>query len=1155
MLDYTHLHVHSQFSILDGAAKIDGLLARAGEMGMDALALTDHGNLFGLLKFYNAAKEKYKIKPILGCEIYVARRTRADKASRVDRSGYHLILLAKNTQGYRNLSKLSSLGYRRENFYYTPRIDKPLLRQYHEGLIASSACLGGEIPSTILLHGEERAATVLEEYLDIFGEDFYLEMQNHGLKEQEQVNKSLLNLSARYGVKLIATNDVHFIHREDHEAHRILICLNTGKEMETEEGMHYTGQEFLKSSDEMALLFPGMPEVLTNTREIVDKVEDYHITTDTVIVPHFPLPEEFASEYDYLRYLTYEGAAKRYPEITPDIRERLDYELDEINREGFSGYFLIVQDFINAARKMGVVVGPGRGSAAGSAVAYCTGITNIDPIRYNLLFERFLNPERVTMPDIDVDFDDAGRDSVMKYVVDKYGEERVAQIITFGTMAARSAIRDVGRVLKVPLEDVDKIAKLVPEKPGVTLMKAFKDVPELADLKKNGPENIRRMLTFAEILEGSNRHTSTHACGVIIGPDSLIEHVPLAIAKDSAMMVTQYEGKLVEKVGMLKMDFLGLKTLSIVKDAIELIRKRHGIQIDIDHLPLDDPKTFDLYQRGDTIATFQFESDGMRAYLKELKPSNLEDLIAMNALHRPGPIQFIPSFINRKHNREKVEFLDPLLEDILKPTYGIMVYQEQIMQVAQRMGGFTLGKADILRRAMGKKEKAEMEKQRADFLQGARNKGISEPKAIEVFNIMLDFANYGFNRSHSAAYSLIAYQTAYLKANYPPEYMAAVLTHNLSDIKKITFFIDECRRQKIDVLGPDINESELNFTVNKAGAIRFGMAAIKGIGEAAVESIIEERDRNGPITDIFDLARRINSRTVNKRSLEALAMAGAFDSFRNSHRAQYFYKEPGEETNFLEKVLRHAVNYQNRQMESQASLFGDEVMTQLPDIQLPDCEPWTQLIKINFEKEVTGFYISGHPLDDFRLEMDNLCTITLAELQQDPGAVRGRDLTIGGMVTEVKQGTTQKGNPMGSFMIEDFTDTYRMVLFSEEFLRFRHLLISGTAVLIKAKVLPRYNSDSQLELKIFNMMLLSEAIEKLVREITVRLQLSAVQPPLTELILKFVKKMKGKCVLKFIVSDPEENLSVEMLTGKYHVPCKEFLQTIKDIPGISYKLA
>ncbi|MDD5507582.1 MAG: DNA polymerase III subunit alpha [Bacteroidales bacterium] len=1154
MLDFTHLHVHSQYSILDGAASLEGLLARTMEMGMDALAITDHGNLFGIVKLLLSTKEEYEIKPIIGCEIYVAKRTRKDKTSRLDRSGYHLILLAKNDQGYRNLAKLSSLGYKRENFYYTPRIDKELLRQHSDGLIASSACLGGEIPSTILLHGEERAALVLEEYLDIFGEDFYLEMQNHGLKEQEQVNRSLLSLSSRYGVRVIATNDVHFINKEDFEAHQILICLNTGKEMETEEGLRYTGQEYLKSPDEMALLFPEHPEVLTNTREIVDKVEPYHILTTDVIVPHYPLPAEHGSEDDYLRHLTYEGARQRYPQITQEIQQRIEYELATIQKAGYSGYCLIVQDFINAARKMGVVVGPGRGSAAGSVVAYCTGITNIDPIRYNLLFERFLNPERVTMPDIDVDFDDEGRDRVMQYVVDKYGEERVAQIITFGTMAARSAIRDVGRVLKVPLDQVDKVAKLVPERPGTTLKMAYKEVPELADLKKNGPENIRRTLRLAETLEGSNRHTSTHACGVIIGPDALIEHVPLAIAKDSAMMVTQYEGKQVENVGMLKMDFLGLKTLSIIKDAIELIFKRHGIQIDIENLPLDDPGTFELYQKGDTIGTFQFESDGMRAYLKELKPNNLEDLIAMNALHRPGPMQFIPSFINRKHQREKVEFPHPLLEDILQPTYGIMVYQEQIMQVAQRMGGFSLGQADLLRKAMGKKIKEEMEKNRALFIQGAQANGITEQKAIEIFDIMADFAKYGFNRSHSAAYSLIAYQTAYLKANYPPEYMAAVLTHNLSDIKKITFFIDECRRHRIEVLGPDINESELNFTVNREGSIRFGMAAIKGIGEAVVAGIVEERTNNGPYKDVFDLARRINPRAVNKRSLEALAMAGAFDSFPDSHRAQYFYKEPGEETTFLEKVLRHAANFQSRQLASQASLFGDEVLAQLPDIRMPHCEPWSKMLKIKFEKEVTGFYMSGNPLDDFRLEMDNLCNVTLTELNRDLNAFRGKELTFGGMVTEVKHGTTQKGNPMGTFIIEDYTDSYRLVLFSEEYLKYKHLLVEETAVLIKARILPRFNSDTQVEVRIQNMMLLAEALEKLVKEITLRLPLPAVDHQLTEILAKLVRKMKGKCAIKFIVYDPDDNLSIEMPSGKYHVPCAEFLHAIKDIREISYKL-
>jgi DNA polymerase-3 subunit alpha len=1155
MPDFIHLHVHSQFSILDGAASLDGLMKKTVEMGMKAMALTDHGNLFGALKFYLGATENFHIKPIIGSEVYVARRSREERSAKIDRSGYHLILLAKNLQGYKNLSKLSSIGYKKENFYYTPRIDRKLLMQYREGLIASSACLGGEIPSTILLHGEERAATVLQDYLDIFGDDFYLELQNHGLPEQKQVNQVLLRLSDRYSVKVIATNDVHFINKSDNEAHHILICLNTGKDVETEEGLHYTGQEYLKSPEEMAALFPDHPEALANTMEILEKVEDYKIKSENIIIPHFPLPEEFSQEDEYLRHLTYQGAGRRYGEITQEIRDRLDYELAEISRMGFSGYFLIVQDFINAAREMGVMVGPGRGSAAGSAVAYCTGITSVDPIKYNLLFERFLNPERVTMPDIDVDFDDGGRDLVMQYVVNKYGEDKVAQIITFGTMAARSAIRDVARVLKLPLDEADYIAKLVPERPGITLSKAYKDVPELADLKKKGSELARKTLMFAETLEGSNRHTGTHACGVIIGPDDLMEHVPLATAKDSQMMVTQYEGKLVESVGMLKMDFLGLKTLSIIKDAIENIYKRHGIRINIEQIPLDDPKTFELYHRGDTIATFQFESDGMRSYLKELRPTSLEDLIAMNALYRPGPMVFIPTYIKRKHGKERVDYPHPLLEDILRPTYGIMVYQEQIMQVAQLMGGFSLGAADNLRRAMGKKDREKMEQQRITFVEGAIQKGVTEQKALEVYAIMFEFSNYGFNRSHSAAYSVIAYQTAYLKAHYPPEYMAAVLTHNLSDIKKITFFIDECRRQHIEVLGPDVNESDLNFTVNAKGLIRFGLAAIKGIGEAAVESLIEERNLNGPFTDIIDLTRRINLRAINRRSLEALAMAGAFDSFKDTHRAQFFFKEPGDESNFLDKVLRHAAGFQNKQSTSQATLFGDDLATEFPVIKVPVCPEWSKLEKIKFEKEVTGFYMSGHPLDDYRLEMNNLCNITLSELREDLLKSKAKgDLSFGGIVVEVINRITQKGNPMASFTIEDYSDSYRMALFSEDYLRYKHFLIEGTALLIKAKVLPKFNAETQLEVKPYLILLLGEAMDKIVKEVVVTLQLNILTTALIEQLIHATKKHKGKSLLKIRVIDPEDNISVEMPSTKFHVNCSEYIQAIREIPDLSIRI-
>ncbi|MEA3476743.1 MAG: DNA polymerase III subunit alpha, partial [Bacteroidota bacterium] len=794
MPDFTHLHVHTQFSILDGASKISSLVESVKGFGMDALAVTDHGNLFGALKFFKEAKEQ-GIKPIIGCEVYVATEGRKSKDKRLGRSSNHLILLAKNKEGYQNLSRLSSLGYI-EGFYYVPRIDKELLRKYSKGLIASSACLGGELPKSIMNHGEEKAGQVIEEFIDIFGDDYYLELMNHGLPEQKSVNEVLVSLAKKYNRKLIATNDVHFVKKEDYDAHKILICLNTGKELDDETGLHYTGEEYLKSPEEMSELFKEYPEALANTREIVDKVETYDITSDKIYLPVFPLPEGFKTEDDYLRHLTDEGANKLYPKVTDEIRGRLDFELKVISEMGFPGYFLIVQDFIAKAREMGVIVGPGRGSVAGSAVAYCTGITNIDPIKYNLLFERFLNPERITMPDIDIDFDDEGRDKVLKYVVDKYGYNRVAQIITFGTMAARLAIRDVARVLRLPLPDADKLAKMIPERPGITLDRAYKEVKELSDIKKTGPELEKKTLTFAETLEGSARHTGIHACGVIIGPDDLIDHLPLSISKDSEYMVTQYEGKLVESVGMLKMDFLGLKTLSIMKGAIKNIHKRHGTTIKIDDIPLDDTQTFELYQRGDTIGTFQFESDGMRTYLKELKPTNIEDLIAMNALYRPGPMNYIPIYINRKHGREKVEYPHKLIEDILKPTFGIMVYQEQIMQTAQLMAGFSLGKADTLRRAMGKKKMDIMAAQKVEFVNGAAKKEIPEEKAVEVFSIMERFAEYGFNRSHSAAYSVIAYQTAYLKAHYPAEFMAAVLTHNLNDIKKITFFIDECKRHE-----------------------------------------------------------------------------------------------------------------------------------------------------------------------------------------------------------------------------------------------------------------------------------------------------------------------------------------------------------------------
>ncbi|MCD4789128.1 MAG: DNA polymerase III subunit alpha [Bacteroidales bacterium] len=1154
MFEFTHLHVHTQYSILDGAANIELLIKKTKDSGMNALAITDHGNMYGVLKFFNEAK-KQKIKPIIGCEVYIAKEDRRKKEKTKGKHYHHLILLAKNKTGYHNLSKLTSLGYL-EGFYYKPRIDKEILKEYSEGLIVSSACIGGEIPYTILNHGEEKAQEVIDWYKEVFGDDFYLEIQNHGSPDQKTVNESLFRLAEKNNLKVIATNDVHFINKEDYDAHDILIRLNTGSDINDKKGkLKYTGQEYLKTPEEMAALFPDHPEVLANTLEIVEKIEDYNIHSD-IVLPRFPLPEGFGSEDDYLKHLTYEGAKRFYPEITNEIKERLDFELNVIKEMGFPGYFLIVQDFINKAREMGVTVGPGRGSAAGSAVAFCTGITSIDPIKYNLLFERFLNPDRVTMPDIDIDFDDEGRDKVLDYVIKKYGENRVAQIVTFGTMAAKMAIRDVARVLKLPLPDADRLAKLVPERPGISLKQAFKEVPELAQIKNKGDDLERKTLQFAETLEGSARHTGTHACGVIIGPDDLINHIPLATAKDSELMVTQYEGKLVESVGMLKMDFLGLKTLSIINDAIKNIQKRHNAKIDIENIPLDDKKTFELYQRGDTIGTFQFESEGMRSYLKELKPTGIEDLIAMNALYRPGPMEFIPTYIKRKHGKEKVNYPHPLLEEILKPTYGIMVYQEQIMQTAQIMGGFSLGKADLLRRAMGKKDMKIMEKQKVVFIEGAEKKEIDKRKAEDVFNTMMEFAKYGFNRSHSAAYSVIAYQTAYIKAHYPAEYMAAVLTHNLNDIKKITFFIDECKRQGISVLGPNVNESDLNFMVNSKGEIRFGLAAIKNVGENAATSIIEEREENGFYKNIFDFTKRVNLRAVNKRSMEALAMAGAFDDFEDTHRAQYFYREHSEDTIFLEKIVKHAANFQQQQNSSQVSLFGDMEEIEVKDPELPKCDPWTKLEQLKNEKEITGFYMSGHPLEDYKIEMENFCNVTINDLKNNLAKYRNKKVSFAGILTSVTHRTSKTGNRFATFIIEDFTDQNQFIIFSEDYLKYKHLLIEGTSLLLIAKVVFRNNKNRDtLDVRINNIMLLSEAMEKLTKEIVLQLPLLSITDQFTEEITEIIKTGKGKCNLKLQVTDTEDNIAIEMPAKKFTVGASEFLRKISKYPEVTYKLS
>jgi DNA polymerase III subunit alpha len=1147
MAEFTHLHVHTQYSILDGAAKVKKLIKKAVDSGMKHLAITDHGNMYGVMNFVTEAR-KQGIKPIIGCEVYVARNSRFSKTGKEERSGYHLILLAKNLEGYKNLSKLVSLGFL-EGFYYTPRIDKEILKKYSEGLICSSACLGGEIPKALLQSGMEKAEKVLQEYLEIFGEDFYLEFQRHGIPEQDEVNKMMIPLAEKYGVKYIATNDVHFVESTDAQAHNILICINTNRDADDEDGMHYSGQEFLKTPEQMADLFKDLPDAIITTQEIAAKIEDFKLERD-VILPKFPLPEGFTDEFEYLEYLTWEGAKKRYPEITDDIRERLEFELSVVKKMGFPGYFLIVQDFIGEARNMGVRVGPGRGSAAGSAVAYSIGITNIDPIKYNLLFERFLNPDRISMPDVDIDFDDEGRDRVIQYVIGKYGKEKVAQIATFGTMAAKSAIRDVARVVKLPLPDADRLAKLVPEGPKVSLEDVLDNVSELKDARKNGDDLTRKTLEFAQILEGSTRNVGTHACGVIIGPEDLINHIPLATAKDSEMPVTQYEGKYVESVGMLKMDFLGLKTLSIINDALRNIKKRHDIDIDIDAIPLDDKETYELYSRGDTTGTFQFESDGMKKYLQELKPNCFEDLIAMNALYRPGPMQYIPSFIKRKLGLEKVEYDFPEMEKYLKETYGITVYQEQVMLLSQLMGGFTKGEADKLRKAMGKKMKDVMDSLKMQFVAGCTERGFEENKVLKIWSDWEAFAEYAFNKSHSTCYSFVAYQTAYLKAHYPAEYMASVLTHNLNDITKITFFIEECKRQKIKVLLPDVNESELNFIVNKKGEIRFGMAAVKNVGGGAVEAIIEERRENGPYRSIFDLIKRINLRAVNRRALESLAMGGAFDSFEDTHRAQYFHQERVEDPTFIEKVIRYANASEAKGGASQHNLFGDaEEEIAIPDPEMPVCEKWSRLEELRNEKEVAGFYLSGHPLDDYKLEIETFCNTKISELK-DFISIRNKEIKFAGIITSVNHRMTKNGKPFANFTIEDFNDSISITLFSEDYLKMKHMLEPGIMVYAKASVKNRWGSDTEYELKINSMSILHELIETLAREVIIRINLKDISGGFIKDMKSYVYENKGKGKLRFNVINTLEGYSVGMPLRDKGIHIPGFVKALQGYPNI-----
>lgn len=1138
MPEFTHLHCHTQYSLLDGAAAVKKMLDKAVENGMKAAAITDHGNMFGVFDFYTQAKKR-NIKPIIGCEFYVVKDRTIQKFQKGNKDiRYHQLMLAKNPEGYKNLSKLCSRGYI-EGFYSNyPRIDKELIREHKDGLIATTCCVAAEVPRTFSRKGEEEAEKVFLEWLDIFGEDYYIELQRHGLQkvDEEALNRFLITLSEKHGVKMIATNDSHYVEQEDWDAHDILLCINTGDKKSTPigDGKNYrfgfeNDQFFFKTREEMAELFRDVPAAIENTIEVTEKIEPPDLKRD-ILLPNFHLPEGFESMDQYLEHLAFKGAKKRYGEVSAHTGERLNHELKIIKDMGYSGYFLIVQDLIAEGKNRNVWVGPGRGSAAGSAVAYCTGITDIDPVKYNLLFERFLNPERVNMPDIDIDFDDDGRQEVINYVVKKYGYKQVAQIITYGTLAARSAIRDVGRVMEYPLPNTDKLAKMVPEGPGVTLEKAIDQNPDLKTIRSQKDSTEAQILDKAKTLEGAIRNRGTHAAGVIIAPDDITNYIPVCKSKDSDLLVTQFDGKLIEDAGMLKMDFLGLKTLSISKYAVKNIQKSTGQKINLEKISLEDKKTFKLYQEGNTVGTFQFESDGMRSWLKQLRPTGMEDLIAMNALYRPGPMEYIPSYIRRKHGEDNVEYPHPWLEDILKPTYGIMVYQEQIMQCAQIIAGFSLGKADILRRAMGKKKKETMQKMKGEFIEGAKNKEIDENKAAEIFRIMEKFAAYGFNRSHSAAYSKVAYQTAYLKANYPAQYMSSVLAHNMYDIKKVIFFIEECRRMGLKVLGPEVNESDYRFSVNENNEIRFGLGAIKGVGESAISAIIGER-KNGPYKDLFDLTKRVNLRSVNKKALESLAAAGAFECFTGIHRAQYFHRSGKNNANLIEQAIRYGQKAKELKMATTQSLFGDSNEFQLETPPVYDCEPWPLLETLKKEKELIGFYVSGHPLNDFRVELKNFC-IPLE--QNNLRKNLNQNVNAGGIVTKVLEKWDKRGRKFGIFGLEDYNGSLEMMLFSDDYAKMKHLLEEGNTLFVRGKVETKYKKDNEYTIRPKEIKFLGDLREK-IGTVNIEVDLNAITQDFIGRMESVVKNHKGKCLLKLCISDHENNLHLSMPSLYYKI--------------------
>ncbi len=1198
---FAHLHNHTQHSILQATSTIKELVARAAKYNMPAVAVTDTGNMMAAFHFvkevlgYNKKIKAEKaealelgvpftkttMKPIIGAELNVCK-SRTDKSHKDN--GYQIPLLAKTKLGYHNLSKICSQGHI-DGFYYLPRVDKELISSLKEDIIVTTGGLNGEVPSLILNVGEKQAEEALLWWKAEFGKDLYIEINRHGLPEEDRVNEVLLRFAKEHDIKIIAANNTYYIDKKDADSHDILLCVKEGEKRETPIGrgrgfrFGFPNDEFyFKSPEDMKQLFADIPDSITNIQEIIDQIEVFTLARD-VLLPAFDIPEQFHDAKDeedggkrgenaYLRDITYEGAKDRYPEITDEIRERLDFELEVIAKTGYPGYFLIVADFIKAARRMGVSVGPGRGSAAGSVVAYCTTITNIDPIKYDLLFERFLNPERVSMPDIDIDFDDEGRGRVIQYVIDKYGSSQVAQIITYGTMAAKSSIRDTARVLDLPLQDADRIAKLVPDMKlnkmfGMTdaelerklgnpeLMEMARELKMIYDQDNLSGETLRK----ARELEGSVRNTGIHACGVIVTPNDIREYVPVSVAKDSEMWCTQFDNSVVEDAGLLKMDFLGLKTLTLIKDAVAIVKDRHNIAIDPEGIPIDDIRTYELFQRGETVGIFQYESAGMQKYMKELKPTVFADLIAMNALYRPGPIEYIPSFIKRKHGEEPITYDLEGMDEYLEETYGITVYQEQVMRLSQKLAGFTKGQADTLRKAMGKKIFSMLEQLKPLFINGGKERNHSEKMLEKVWKDWEAFASYAFNKSHSTCYAWIAYQTAYLKAHYPAEYMASVLSNNMNDIKSVTFFMEECRRMGTPVLGPDVNESVYKFTVNQKGEVRFGLGAVKGVGAGAVEAIINERRENGPFADVFDFTSRINLRAANKRCIENLALAGGLDCFKGIHRAQFFYKQHEKDPSFLEKAIRFGLNYQNEIGSAQQSLFGGDSEVDLPKPALPICETWSNVYALNQEKEMVGVYISGHPLDDFKLEIDNFCNASFDKYNLDLNQLQGKELTFAGIVSEAAERMSKKGNHFGILTVEDYTDAGKFFLFGDSYLKFRRFLVEGAFLYIKGKVEPKRYNKHEFEFKIHHIELLSEVRDKMVKSVTLHINSNAIDQTYIDELAAVCKSNAGSCGLNVVLINDEERIVLDLKSNAYQVEItNEFIEGVRKLPQLAIKL-